>query len=441
MAAVEQGALEYLSGFGNEHASEAERGALPVGQNSPQHPPLGLYAEQLSGTAFTVPNCRNRRTWMYRIRPSVRHASRFTRVTTELPDDRSRRGHVAPIGQIRWDPPPFDDEPRTWMTGLRTVCTNGDVNTQEGMAALVYMANESMSEHNAYACNNDGELLIVPQDGRLRVRTECGQLDVGPGEICVIPRGMVFAIDLHDKTARGYVCENYGEYLELPERGPIGANGLANSRDFQFPVAAYEDVDLDGTMTVKFGGHLHRVTLRRSPLDVVAWHGNHAPYVYDLRRFNTMGTVSFDHPDPSIYTVLTAPSGREGVANVDFVIFPDRWLVAENTFRPPWYHRNFMSEFMGLIYGEYDAKATGFLPGGMSLHNSWFAHGPDNDAWVQATGKDLQPEKLTGTLAFMFETRYPLVPSTYANELPELQDDYPNAWEPLERRFRAPDSL
>ncbi len=426
-------AVEYLSGFGNEFASEAESGALPVGQNNPQKPPLGLYTEQLSGTAFTVPNARNRRTWFYRIRPSVRHAWRFTEVDRHFIRSAPNREANPPIGQLRWDPPPFPDGETTFLTGLRTIATNGDAHTQTGMAAHVYMATRSMED--SYFYDADGELLIVPQEGRLRLATECGILEVGPGEIGVVPRGMVFRVDLLGATARGYVCENYGTYLELPERGPIGANGLANPRDFLSPVAAYEDSERPGEMFVKFDGRLFSVELDYSPLDVVGWHGNHVPYKYDLRLFNVIGSISYDHPDPSIFTVLTSPSPDPGVANVDFVVFADRWLVGEHTFRPPYYHKNIMSEFMGILYGVYDAKEEGFAPGGMSLHNMYFPHGPDHDAWIKATTSDLEPHRLSDTMSFMFETRYPLIPTAYAGSIPALQDDYPSVWHSLERHF------
>ncbi len=425
----------YLSGFGNQHATEAVAGALPVGQNSPQRPPLGLYAEQLSGTAFTAPRASNRRTWAYRIRPSVRHVNDLHEVDPGLIRTAPARETDPPIGQLRWDATPLPDEPSTFLTGLRTIATNGDCHTQVGMAAHVYVASESMSD--TYFYDADGELLIVPQEGGLRVVTELGVLEVEPAEVCVVPRGIKFRVELAGPTARGYVCENYGAYFELPDLGPIGANGLANPRDFLYPVAAYEDTEAAGTMYVKFDGRLFAGELDHSPLDVVAWHGNHAPYKYDLRRFNTIGTVSFDHPDPSIFTVLTSQSERAGVANVDFVIFPDRWMVAEHTFRPPYYHLNVMSEFMGLIHGVYDAKEEGFGPGGMSLHNSYLPHGPDQEAWEKATNAALEPVKLAGTLAFMFETRYPLIPTAYASGLDTLQEEYPEVWKELGRHFES----
>ncbi len=430
---MESTQVEYMSGFGNEFASEALPGALPQGQNNPQKPPLGLYTEQLSGTAFTVPNPRNRRTWFYRIRPSVRHAWRYREVANHHLRTAPCRETSPPIGQLRWDPPPFPAESTDFLTGMRTVATNGDAHTQVGMAAHIYMASESMV--GTHFSNADGEMLVVPQAGRLRFVTECGVLVVAPGEIALMPRGMKFRVELLDGPSRGYVCENYGSYFELPERGPIGANGLANPRDFLHPVAAYEDTDDPGELYVKFDGRLFVVETDHSPLDVVGWHGNHVPYKYDLTSFNVMGSISFDHPDPSIFTVLTSPSPTEGVANIDFVIFGDRWLVGEHTFRPPWYHVNIMSEFMGILYGVYDAKEEGFDPGGMSLHNMYFPHGPDHDAWLKATQSDLAPEKLAGTMAFMFETRYPLIPTAYASSIPALQDDYPSVWHRLERHF------
>ena len=195
----------------------------------------------------------------------------------------------------------------------------------------------------------------------------------------MIPRGIKFRVDLPDGASRGYICESYGAPFRLPELGAIGANGLANARDFLAPVAAFEDLDADCRIVAKFLGKLWVAEIDHSPLDVVAWHGNYAPYKYDLARFNCINTVSFDHPDPSIYTVLTSPSG------VDFAIFPPRWLVAEHTFRPPWFHRNLMNEFMGLIFGKYDAKAEGFLPGGASLHNCMSGHGPDAETYERAS--------------------------------------------------------
>jgi homogentisate 1,2-dioxygenase len=433
--APQDGSFGYMTGFENAFATEAVAGALPLGRNSPQRPPLGLYAEQLSGTAFTAPRHSNKRTWFYRIRPSVQSARRFEQVSHgTLRTAPCRDESSLPIGQLRWKPVQIPDEPCDFLDGLRTIVTCGDAYLQEGMASHVYVANRSMGHRYFY--NADGEMLIVPQQGRIEIFTECGRLAAAPGDIVLLPKGMKFKVDLPDGPVRGYICENYGGYFTLPERGPIGANCLANPRDFLTPVAAYEDNETPSQLLVKSQGKLYVTELAQSPLDVVAWHGNYAPAKYDLRRFSPVGSVLFDHPDPSIYTVLTSQSSIPGTANADFVIFPERWLVMEDSFRPPWYHMNVMSEFMGLIYGVYDAKPDGFVPGAMSLHNALIAHGPDAAAFNKASQAELRPERLSGTLAFMFETRYPFSPTHFASNLECLDDTYPNCWNELERRFR-----
>ncbi|GAN80914.1 homogentisate 1,2-dioxygenase [Acidocella aminolytica] len=427
-------ALEYLPGFGNDFETEALPGALPQGQNSPQRCPYGLYAEQLSGSPFTAPRGSNERSWLYRIRPSVRHIGAFRRF--DLPFWKSAPHvveHGLPLGQLRWDPVSLPDEQLTFLTGMRTMTTAGDVYSQTGMAAHIYLINAPMQDEYFY--NADGELMLVPDHGRLRIATELGIMEIGPAEIAVLPRGLKFTVAPLDGTARGYICENYGAKFTLPERGPIGANCLANSRDFKTPVAAFEDRDVKARVVVKWCGQFHETMINHSPLDVVAWHGNYAPYKYDLRTFSPVGAILFDHPDPSIFTVLTAPTGEAGTANVDFVIFPERWLVAEHSFRPPWYHMNIMSEFMGLIYGQYDAKEHGFAPGGMSLHNCMLPHGPDAEAFEKASTAELKPQKLSNTMAFMFETRLPQLLTQYAADLPSLQPDYPACWAGLEKKF------
>lgn len=422
----------YLTGFGNEHASEALPGALPVGQNSPQRAPYGLYAELHSGTAFTAPRALNARTWFYRIRPSVALLSQTYPIENEFLRTAPAGDAVTPTLPMRWDPLAVPDAPTDFARGWRTMVVTGSAAEQRGMAAHLYVCNESMRER--FFRNNDGELLIVPQTGGLRVRTEAGVLRVAPGEVCVVPRGFVFAVDVLDGAARGYICENYGASLALPELGPIGSNALANPRDFCYPVAAFEDDEHDAELVTKASGVLSGCEIPCSPLNVVAWHGSCAPYKYDLTRFNVVGSISFDHPDPSIYTVLTSASDTAGVANVDFVIFPPRWLVAEGTFRPPWYHRNVMSEYMGLVYGRYDAKREGFVPGGSSLHNSMVPHGPDRGTFETASDSDLEPTKLTDTMAFMFESRYPFSVTDFAANN-GLQKDYLNCWSGLGKRF------
>lgn len=426
----------YSPGFGNDFETEALPEALPQGRNSPQQCAYGLYAEQLSGTPFTAPRGKNERSWCYRIRPSVKHVGRLEPVS--VPYWKSAPHvieGVTSLGQYRWDPVPHSEESLTFVTGMRTVSTAGDVNIQEGMAAHVYLVNASMQDDYFYSA--DSELLVVPQEGRLRFVTELGIIELEPQEIAVIPRGLVYRVELLDGPARGFVCENYGQKFDLPNRGPIGANCLANPRDFKTPVAAFEDREEQSTVTIKWCGQFHRTVIDHSPLDVVAWHGNYAPCKYDLRTFSPVGALLFDHPDPSIFTVLTAPSHTEGTANIDFVLFRDRWMVAENTFRPPWYHKNIMSELMGNIHGVYDAKPDGFAPGGMSLHNMMLPHGPDNNAFEQASSEPMEPKYLANTMSFMFETRFPQHLTDFAaNEAP-MQDNYADCWADLSKRFNS----
>ncbi|MFC3127147.1 homogentisate 1,2-dioxygenase [Pseudoroseomonas globiformis] len=425
----------YLSGFGNGFETEALPGALPIGRNSPQRCAYGLYAEQLSGSPFTAPRATNERSWLYRIRPTVAHWGQFREVDAGLWRTAPCAEVDMPLAPLRWDPIPLPDGSIGFLQGIHTITTAGDAGSQAGMGSHIYLVTCSMQDEYFY--NADAEMLFVPQQGTLRLWTEFGIIDIEPGEIAVIPRGVKLRVELHgDGTARGYLCENYGGAFTLPERGPIGANCLANPRDFLTPVAAYEDRDAPSTMTVKWGGKLWRTELQHSPLDVVAWHGNYAPYKYDLRRYSPVGPVLFDHADPSIFTVLTSPSETPGTANIDFVIFPDRWLVAENTFRPPWYHMNIMSEFMGLIHGVYDAKTGGgFVPGGFSLHNCMLPHGPDMNAFEGASNADLSPHKLEGTMAFMFETRYPQRVTRFAAEAPQFQRNYAGYGRELRKHF------
>jgi len=428
--------FQYMPGFGNDFETESLPGALPQGQNSPQRCAYGLYAEQLSGSPFTAPRGTNERSWLYRIRPSVRHTGRFTPTRFEnWKTAPNQDEHELPIGQLRWNPTAIPNEETDFLSGIRTMTTAGDANGQSGMAAHVYVANKSMVDDHFF--NADGELLIVAQEGGIRVVTEMGVMEVTPGEICIIPRGMIFKVELMDGPVRGYICENYGAKFTLPDRGPIGANCLANPRDFKTPVAWFEEKETPCRLFVKWCGRFYVTELDHSPLDVVAWHGNYAPYKYDLSTFSPVGAILFDHPDPSIFTVLTAPSGEEGTANVDFVIFPPRWMVAEHTFRPPWYHRNIMSEFMGLIRGQYDAKEEGFVPGGISLHNMMLPHGPDAMGYEKATRAELKPVKLDNTMAFMFETRFPQHLTRYAAETETRQDNYIDCWKDLKKRFNG----
>lgn len=430
---TKQDTLQYMTGFGNEFETEALPGALPKGRFSPQKCSYKLYAEQFSSTAFTAPRARNRRTWTYRLRPSVAMRGDFGAIGNGLLRTGPGTELKCPPDAMRWDPFPVDELTGDFLDGLATVAVNGDARTQTGLGIHIYRADRGMGKRFFYSA--DGELLIVPQQGAVLAQTELGQLHVAPGEILVIPRGLTFRIELPDGSARGYVCENYGSPLELPERGPVGSNGFANNRDFQYPVASFEDKEEAHTLVVKFCGELYQTILDRSPLDVVAWVGNSAPYKYDLSRFNVINTVSFDHPDPSIFTVLTSPSDTAGVANLDFVVFPPRWMVADDTFRPPWFHRNIMSEFMGLIKGTYDAKEKGFEPGGMSLHNCMTPHGPEAAVFEKASNADLKPERYDNTLAFMFESRYVMTPTKFAMESECRQRDYSQCWSDLKKNF------
>jgi homogentisate 1,2-dioxygenase len=425
-------ALTYQSGFGNEFATEALAGALPVGQNSPQRAPYGLYAEQLSGTAFTAPRAANRRSWLYRIRPAAMH-QRFRMIANGRIES-SFDAVATPPNQLRWDPLPIPETPTDFIDGLTTMAGNGDPASMSGCGIHIYAANRSMEDRFFY--DADGELLIVPQQGRLRIASEFGCIAVEPQEIAVIPRGVRFRVELVDATARGYVCENFGAFLRLPDLGPIGSNGLANPRDFLTPHAWYEDREGKFELVAKFMGNLWSAPIDHSPLDVVAWHGNYAPYKYDLRRFNAIGSISYDHPDPSIFLVLHAPTDTPGVDAIDFVIFPPRILAMEHTFRPPWFHRNVASEFMGLVHGAYDAKAEGFVPGGASLHNCMSGHGPDADTFARASVADAsKPTRITDTMAFMFETRTVIRPTKFALESAQLQHAYFRCWQGLPKQF------
>jgi homogentisate 1,2-dioxygenase len=417
--------IAYQQGFGNHFSSEAVPGALPIGRNAPQKPPQGLYTEVLSGTAFTAPRAENQSTWLYKLRPSAMHGP-----YQRIPDGQLRSGPFneteVPPNRLRWNPFPLPEQPTDFVDGLLTLAGSGDPAAQSGLAVHLYRANRSMTERCFW--NADGEMMFVPQQGALKIFTELGRLETAPGEIAVVPRGMKFKVELLEKEARGYLCENYGPAFRLPELGPIGSQGLAQQGDFQSPVAAFEDA---GTCEViaKFMGGLWASRFEHSPLDVVAWRGDYAPYKYDLARFMVINSVSFDHPDPSLFTVLTSPSGQAGVANCDFVIFPPRWVVAEGTFRPPWFHRNVMSELMGLVHGVYDAKAEGFLPGGVSIHNCMTAHGPDIATFEKASAAELKPHKIENTLAFMWESRYVFRPTKMALSAPELQKDYDKVWD------------
>lgn len=410
-----------LRGYNNHHTSEAVKGALPAHQNSPQKTPFGLYAEQLSGTAFTAPSPSNRRSWVYRCRPSVQHFAAGSLAERPLwtPNDL-----ITPVAPLRWSP--LEQPATEFSESLTLLSQTGSPTEMQGCGILTF---NNVGPSNVIQ-NHDAEMLLIPQSGELIVTTELGVLKLSPGYVGVIPKQIFFQI-ISDEPVRGYALENYGHAFTLPTRGPIGANGLANERDFEYPEAALQP-DRPTKILVKSGQAFTHYKLEHTPFDVAAWHGNLAPYRYDMRRFNTLGSISYDHPDPSIFTALTSPSSIEGTANIDLVIFNDRWLVADNTFRPPWYHRNVMSEFMGLVLGQYDAKPEGFLPGGFSLHNAGAPHGPDAQAYKGAVSADLAPVRLSDTLAFMFETGLKQqIPASLLNR-PEHQRGYLDCWADLQ---------
>uniref|UniRef100_A0A671T519 Homogentisate 1,2-dioxygenase n=1 Tax=Sinocyclocheilus anshuiensis TaxID=1608454 RepID=A0A671T519_9TELE len=431
--------LKYMSGFGNEFASEDPRcpGSLPEGQNNPQVCPYGLYAEQLSGSAFTCPRSTNKRSWLYRILPSVRHKP-FTPMSCG--DLTENWNDVEPDpNQLRWKPfniPKSSEIKVDFISGLHTVCGAGDSKSRNGITIHMYTCNTSMTDKCFQ--NADGDFLIVPQQGEILITTEFGKMMVEPNEICVIQQGMRFSVDVFGET-RGYILEVFGAHFELPDLGPIGANGLANPRDFQTPVAWYEDrtVATGYTVVNKYQGKLFSCQQDFSPFNVVAWHGNYTPYKYNLENFMVINCVAFDHADPSIFTVLTAKSTRPGVAIADFVIFPPRWGVADHTFRPPYYHRNCMSEFMGLIKGHYEAKEEGFQPGGASLHSIMTPHGPDVDCFEKNSTAILKPERVAeGTMAFMFESSFSMAVTKWGlDTCHHLDKSYYECWEALQNHF------
>lgn len=425
------GDAEYQYGFGNEFASEAMPGALPHGQNSPQRPPLGLVSELISGTTFSAPRSLNRRSYVFRIRPSVLERD-FER--RDCGDFRTAPLDVAPYpGALRWSPFAEPASPTDFIDGLFTLCGNGSAKLQIGMAIHVFRANAAM-ERRVFA-NADAEMLVLPQLGAIRVMTEFGLIEAAPGEVVLLPRGMKFRIDPIDGYARGFVAENYGQPFGLPDLGLLGSHGLANAIDFHVPVAAFEDSNEQVEYVHKFAGQLWTTVLGHSPFDVVAWRGNLAPSKFDMRRFVAMGSATTDHPDPSIFCALSSPSSNVSGANVDFMILPPRWVSAEGTFRPPGFHRNCVAEFLGIISGKHDSKGSNFVPGAASLHNNWVPHGPDIPTFEAARSAELAPTKLEDTLVFMFETRYPLELTSAAFDSEARQRDYPSCWDGFRKRF------
>ncbi|ALC39301.1 hgo [Drosophila busckii] len=430
---------KYLCGFGSHFSSEDERcpNSLPVGQNSPQQCAHGLYAEQLSGSAFTAPRTENVRTWLYRKLPSAVHKPFQALKTAKYLSHNWDEQQPNP-NQLRWKPfdVPTTQQQVNFVEGLHTVCGAGDARTRHGLAVHVYLCNSSMDTAAFY--NSDGDFLIVPQQGVLDIVTELGRMSVAPNEICVIPQGIRFAVKV-EGPSRGYILEVYDGHFCLPDLGPIGANGLANPRDFQTPVAWFDAAEVKNFQVIsKFQGSLFAAQQDHSVFDVVAWHGNYVPYKYDLSKFMVINSVSFDHCDPSIFTVLTCPSLRPGTAIADFVIFPPRWSVQEHTFRPPYYHRNCMSEFMGLILGRYEAKEDGFAAGGATLHSIMTPHGPDFKCFEGASKAQLKPERVAeGTQAFMFESSLSLAVTKWGEQTcQKLDAAYYECWQALQNKFK-----
>ncbi|XP_071954804.1 homogentisate 1,2-dioxygenase-like [Antedon mediterranea] len=435
--------FQYLSGFGNEFASEDPRcpGCLPKTQNNPQKCPYGLYAEQLSGTAFTAPRVTNKRSWLYRIRPSALHTP-FKPIDMGNMRDDWNSWYPDP-NQLRWHPFTIPDAAKgavDFAEGLNTLCGAGDPKTRNGLSIHIYACNSSMLHKCMYS--SDGDFLIVPQKGTLRILTEFGKMTIKPNEICVIQQGMRFSVQVSEPS-RGYILETYNKHFTLPDLGPIGANGLANPRDFLTPVAWFEDKEIQCTIINKFQGKMFEAQQGHSPFDVVGWHGNYTPYKYDLDKFMVINAVAFDHADPSIFTVLTCQSETAGVAIADFVIFPPRWSVQEHTFRPPYYHRNCMSEFMGLIKGKYEAKEEGFRSGGGTLHSMMTPHGPDSECFEKASNANLKAERIAdGTMAFMFESSFSLALTEWGNKTClRVDEEYYKCWQGLKSHFNPNDRL
>ena len=429
---------EYQNGFGNVLESETIPGTLPQGRNNPKT--ISLYTEQLSGSAFTQPRNLNLHTWLYRTQPSVVHNAQnpFQYGDFFGGGEDPTQGVLDP-NAMRWSPFLSDDDAsssHTFATGMHLLGSSGDPTTKSGLAIYVYLCRQDMKD--SYMYNSDGDFLIVPQEGTLDVSTELGRLSVKPREIAVIPRGIVFSVN---GNGRGYVLEIYKGHFVLPELGPIGSNGLANARDVQYPVAWTEAPFSKGTPATlynKFGSRLWHKSITTTPFNVVAWHGNYLPFKYDLKNFCAVNSVTYDHLDPSIYTVLTCAGDEPGTALCDFVIFPPRWMSTDsNTFRPPWFHRNTMTEFMGLIQGGYDAK-KGFEAGGASLHSCMTPHGPDAVTYDKAVADPCdKPTYFSGGLAFMFETSHMLRLSKYALDHACRDVDYSKCWEQLPDRFSS----
>jgi homogentisate 1,2-dioxygenase len=424
-------------GFGSVHESEALEGALPRDQNAPRRCPYDLVPELINGTPFTVRNVDNSKMWTYRI-----HASFSQTAFHPLPNAR----FATPLGDVepnrsRWAPHPIPapSTPTDFVDGLVTLGGAGDVLSGPGFAIHVYAANADMLDR--CFSNADGDLLVIPQEGALDVRTELGWLSVPIGSILFVPRGLKFAIGLPENVGRGWVLEVFGTKLRLPERGLVGSNGLAEARHFRAPHASYEDRECpDGFQHVtKTGGRLFEATHTFSPFDVVAWYGNHAPFVYDLMHFAPVASVRFDHQDPSIFTVLTAPLDDHGRAVADFVFFPPRWEVIEHSFRPPFAHRNAASE-VNMVVRTPKPYSTGYEPGCTFLSPLLTAHGVGTktyDAILDLPHDHVDPPQRIPdeSLWAMVESALPFRTTAWARDTELLDATFLSAFEGMKKRF------
>jgi homogentisate 1,2-dioxygenase len=387
---------------------------------------------------------------MYKILPSITQpalepvdpkSSRATNLNRLVSDYKDKTKSVVVAKQLRWKCIPEPDAKKniTFLDGLFSYCGAGSPEEREGLSIFGYTFNSCMGNDFFYSA--DGDFLFVPQTGPLHLETEMGKMLVDIGEFGVIPRGIKFRVVIPggEKVChKGWICEVFGDHMKLPELGPIGANGLANPQDFCIPKASYYNEKGEFNIYAKFLGEFFMCTSKMNPLDVVSWRGNYYPYKYNLRNYNTINSVSFDHPDPCIFTVMSSMSTRPGVAVLDFVVFQKRFMVAENTFRPPYFHRNTMAEFMGNIYGDYDAKSGGFEPGCSSLHSPMTPHGPETKATEKAMHEDLKPVKYKDTMSFMFESCYLLriANDAYVTESSvQVDHEYNNCWNDMKIYF------
>ncbi|RSL87550.1 hypothetical protein CDV31_016235 [Fusarium ambrosium] len=428
----------YLNGLGNLHQSEAFPDAVPLVNSYPQHAKYGLRSEKVSGTSFTAtPRSQNLWSFLYRARPSYNHGT-FELWNQHLETaNPSRPKHLTPNSYV-W--PTFNVTKGDW-TAQHLLGGNGSPTDKTGVAIWLFHVNKDMPPQTVFS-SQDGEALIVPQTGALDIQTEYGKLLVRQQEIAVIPRGIKYRVTLPEgKEARGYVLELYQGHFRLPELGIIGSIGLANPRDFQVPTASFDGkiesqgdtqvaVANDGrgewTIISRLDTKLWFATQDSTPFDVAGWQGTLYPYKYDVRRFNYIGNLNYDHADPSVFVVLTSQSyGKEpGTAVVDFAAVGEHWHPAQHTLRVPWYHRNTASEFVFPIIAEQDPKSRlntsdTFGPWGAWLNANMVTHGSNEQEYAEWQAKDtLTPMKLQdfGVTSAIIETEATLLLTDWAFE-------------------------